>query len=284
MAGGYGTESARRALPSNGSNYSQLVEEGRGEVEEYRQAKLFRLRFRHLALITVSLPCFAFFFCIIYSFFEHHEWTTRTHCNVWNIAPSISASIGNFAPQKYVWKTCIALHSAPRLLICQMYHTHMSNIMHRVSWVQQMTLLSCTVSVAEVFSLLLLSIVPSIEDFALHKLAFGSFLFFSALYVATSYYLFSTCRNSAPTQTDKVSLIHKRRLLLINFSSILAAMYCYWRHNTYCEPGMYSIFSLFEYTVVLSNMAYHFTSYWDFHPVVIDLKMGLGTHADARYE
>ena len=77
-----------------------------------------------------------------------------------------------------------------------------------------MTLLSCTVSVAEVilytiytnidanpdspifsidvmillktfnfqvFSLLLLSIVPSIEDFALHKLAFGSFLFFSAL-------------------------------------------------------------------------------------------------------
>ena len=32
MAGGYGTESARRALPSNGSNYSQLVEEGRGEV------------------------------------------------------------------------------------------------------------------------------------------------------------------------------------------------------------------------------------------------------------
>ena len=25
-----------------------------------------------------SLPCFAFFFCIIYSFFEHHEWTTRS--------------------------------------------------------------------------------------------------------------------------------------------------------------------------------------------------------------
>ena len=36
MAGGYSTESARRALPNgNGANYSQLVEEGRGEVAEH---------------------------------------------------------------------------------------------------------------------------------------------------------------------------------------------------------------------------------------------------------
>ena len=44
MAGGYSTESARRALPNgnganysqlNGANYSQLVEEGRGEVADH---------------------------------------------------------------------------------------------------------------------------------------------------------------------------------------------------------------------------------------------------------
>ena len=42
-------------------------------------------------------------------------------------------------------------------------------------------------------------------------------------------------------------------------------MYFYWRHNAHCEPGMYSIFSVFEYMVVLSNMGYHFTSYYDFY-------------------
>ena len=70
---------------------------------------------------------------------------------------------------------------------------------------------------------------------------------------------------------DRKSLRYKRKLLMTNFSCILMAMYCYWRHNMYCEPGMYSIFSVFEYTVVLSNMAYHFTSYFDFYYVNIQI-------------
>ena len=31
-----------------------------------------------------------------------------------------------------------------------------------------------------------------------------------------------------------------RPRLKVNFSSILLALYFYWRHNKYCEPGMYS--------------------------------------------
>ena len=100
------------------------------------------------------------------------------------------ASIGHFPPQKYVWKVCIALHSAPRLLICQMYHMHMQKVLRRDGFVQQLALFTCTLNVAEVFSLLLLSVVPSVEDFTLHKLCFGSFLFFSAFFIASSFYLF----------------------------------------------------------------------------------------------
>ena len=89
-----------------------------------------------------------------------------------------------------MWKVCIALHSAPRLLICQMYHTHMQKVLKRIGFVQQLALFTCTLNVAEVFSLLLLSVVPSVEDFTLHKLCFGSFLFFSAFFIASSFYLF----------------------------------------------------------------------------------------------
>ena len=45
--------------------------------------------------------------------------------------------------------------------------------------------------------------------------------------------------------TSRVSLVFfvniTTRTIVITMSccSILAAMYCYWRHNTYCEPGSY---------------------------------------------
>jgi len=245
---------------------------------------LFKIRFRHLAVVTVSLPCFAFVFCIIYSFFNHYDLVTRTHCNIWNVAPSISASIGHFAPQKYVWKVCIALHSAPRLLICQMYHTHMQRMLRRDSYVQQLALFTCTLNVAEVFSLLLLSVVPSVEDFTLHKLCFGSFLFFSAFFISSSVYLFSFHRISPGSHLDRQSLYYKKMLLATNFFSILVAIYCYWRHNTYCEPGIYSIFSVFEYTVVLSNMAFHFTSYYDFYHISLTLGSCLDSNGVMRQE
>jgi len=240
---------------------------------------LFRLKFRQIAIVTVSLPFFAFLFCIAYSFMHHYDWVTRTHCDVWNVAPSISASIGHFTPQKYIWKLCIAVHSAPRLLICQMYHTFMYRNISRQPFVQQAVLVCCSCNVAEVFSLLLLSIVPSIEDFGLHKLSFASFLFFSAAYIASSYVLLKRYRTTKMNMWERKSMKYKKIILSTNFSSIVLAMYFYWRHNAYCEPGMYSVFSVLEYTVVLTNMGYHFTSYYDFYNINISLGTEFGYEA-----
>ena len=86
------------------------------------------------------------------------------------------------------------------------------------------------------------------------------------------------------TAMDRKSLNYKRRFLLVNFTCITASLYFYWRHNTLCEPGMYSVFSVFEYSVVLSNMAYHFTSYFDFYYVTIQIGARLSSgHGVTRH-
>ena len=66
------------------------------EVQQY----LLAVPFPWVSMVTVLMPLTAFVYCIVYSFFYHYEWTTQTHCNVWNFAPSISAAIGLFRPQK----------------------------------------------------------------------------------------------------------------------------------------------------------------------------------------
>ena len=108
---------------------------------------------QQLACITVSLPVIGFLFCITWSFWFNFEVShiflmnfpysiidaqmmtlfkvhfyinfqnaTYTHCEVTNLAPSISAAIGSFVPQKYIWQACISLHSAPRFLFLYLYN------------------------------------------------------------------------------------------------------------------------------------------------------------------
>merc|ERR1712117_750521 len=85
------------------------------------QPAIFVIKFRSVLLTTVSLMVFSFVFCILWTL-KYNQNSTYTHCEVDNFAPSISAAIGSFIPQKYVWQTCIAIHTAPRFLFVSCYN------------------------------------------------------------------------------------------------------------------------------------------------------------------
>jgi len=242
------------------------------------------IKIRHLACLAVSLPLFSFLFCLSYSCTHNLSQVLRSHCNVWNIAPSISASIGEYSPQKEVWNTSIILHTLPRLVLCWAYTVKVDSLMIRLDYVDTIANIACIANMMELFSLLLLSLVSSEENLKIHKIAFGLFLSSSCIYFLATFYLYGYCRRTQKQSTDFQSLHYKKVLLVTNFTAILVSMYCYWRHNTYCEPGMYSIFSLFEYTVVLSNMAYHFTSYYDFYNTTVTLGSNNQVTSDIRQE
>ena len=102
--------------------------------------------------------------------------------------------------------------------------------------------------------------------------------------MAMSLYLLAHHRIIRPEQCESKSYAYKKFLFITTLVSILASMYFFARHNTYCEPLskyqvlilfgnffmtifllVYTWFALCEYMVVLCNMAFHVTAYLDFY-------------------
>ncbi|XP_046892557.1 post-GPI attachment to proteins factor 2-like [Hypomesus transpacificus] len=224
---------------------------------------LIRLSFSSCVVSTVSLPLLGLTSCIFISSVFHFEDSTGTHCQVPNYLPSISASISQ-SPECHIWRVCIGLHSAPRFLVAVSYfNLYKSRFSSRFpQWLLYSGNLVCALT--ETFGLLLLSYVSSNETYFVHKEGFVLFIFSSLVYMLITCRLWNIIKKYSLSPEDLKSYHWKIRFLTLNVSFCFLAAYFYWKHNMYCEPGSYTLFSLFEYLVVLSNMAFHLTAFWDF--------------------
>ncbi|CRL00411.1 CLUMA_CG013678, isoform A [Clunio marinus] len=261
----------RKMLPE----YQKLKDEN-GLIDK---GPVFTISFSRFSLITVSLPLFSFIFCVSYSLLFFFEQSTSTHCHVWNYLPSISAAIGSFQPQAFVWQISIIVHFIPRLIITWMYKSYYDRVIRRNR--QNVAKFALLLNVVENFSLLGLSIYTSNDNYEIHKNCFCTFIVVSETYMMLSYYLNKNAkRDPKSSHSENKSINLKRNLFIINITSIVLAAYFFVRHNDRCEGGIYTFFALFEYIVVLTNMGYHMTAAIDFHNqhLVFDWHHGLQIH------
>lgn len=222
----------------------------------------FRLRLSKLCFFTVSLPFCAFIGCVLLTMYKDFESANNTHCKVPNFLPSISASIGNYEPQRTIWQTAIYVHAIPRLLIISLrWKSYLSAVLEDYSGVVNFTIL---LNVIENLSLLGLTFWTSAKYYPYHEVCFKTFIGASIFYMLFVCILLSKFRRrKIVTNNEKKSLKYKWRLLLTNIISFACAAYFFLRHNKFCEPYVYSMFGFSEYIVVTTNIAFHLSNIYD---------------------
>ncbi|KAM3837907.1 post-GPI attachment to proteins factor 2 isoform 2-T4 [Vipera latastei] len=178
-----------------------------------------------------------------------------------NYLPSLSAAIGAAAPERYVWRLCIALQAAPRLLVASAYWRHYRGSTRLYPRLRRAVL---GLALGENLGLLLLTYVSSGENHAFHQNAFGLFIVSALGHMFLTCLLWGMTKKYAIAPEERKSYKWKWRLFVFNLVTFLMAVCCYYRHNWYCEPGVYTAFAFLEYLVVLSNMGFHMTACWDF--------------------
>ncbi|XP_020605325.1 post-GPI attachment to proteins factor 2-like isoform X2 [Orbicella faveolata] len=233
-------------------------------VSSSLQAPVMSLSLDRFAVFICSLPLLSFASCVAIAIALHFEETTWSHCKVPNYLPSISAAIGGRMPERFIWRVGIALHCLPRILVMPYaLHKHFKNTQagRRYNlttwWFAPLNLLNSLLHLVENGALLTLTYISSKENLDIHE---GSFIVFMACAIS---FMLLHCILYRLTATqpmaDEEYKLFTRKVSVMSFNccSFGLAVYFFFRHNWYCEAGMYTLFALAEYCTIVSNVVFH---------------------------
>uniref|UniRef100_A0A914KI81 CWH43-like N-terminal domain-containing protein n=1 Tax=Meloidogyne incognita TaxID=6306 RepID=A0A914KI81_MELIC len=84
-------------------------------------------------------------------------------------------------------------------------------------------------------------------------------------------WLFDLSGRRRSSKIGEISFQTKAFCCIGQIISLIFALYFFYRHNSYCEPGMYTLFALAEYSLILFNGLFHTTIYYEFQSRVLSL-------------
>ncbi|XP_018648790.1 putative fgf receptor activating protein [Schistosoma mansoni] len=208
----------------------------------------FCLTFRHVCVVVSSLPAISLIICILRCMTTNP--CSRIDCTNTNFLPSVSASISGNGPHRVMWIISILITSAGRLLILFNSYINSRNLFNSLSGKGHICIsnLSYLSSFIEIFSLNMLSIVSSSDNYIQHRNYFCAFALFSVVYMITDVYVLQlrlkTIENAFLKERYKVISITVRLQLI--FPLLLRRAH--------------TVLSAVEYAAIFANIIYHYTT------------------------
>ncbi|VDN04739.1 unnamed protein product [Thelazia callipaeda] len=236
-------------------------------ISPYFQA-FFRVSSHIATYFCSSLPLIGLCSCVILALYNDFEKATETHCHTRNVLPSVSSAIGDFYWGRLIWRTLIFVHILPRILAAfayaKLFTCGLESIVHTI-----FRYITCFLNLLELFCLLMLSVVSSKDNHFRHVLAFSVFqvagMVHGILHIIM--YRISGLNNYSPVTRKSYRV--KKACYKWSALFLIICSFLYYRHNSRCEPYVFSAFAFSEYLVVLTNTCFHATFRFDFHGLYI---------------
>jgi hypothetical protein len=226
--------------------------------------------------------------CFAVSVWYHYAHVTSVACGndqsvaTRNFMPSISACIGDFSLQRSIWSATVALYVQQRLfsgVVVFRTFARQSRLLGAMRLathtLEQLCLIGLTAvtSTADLLCVCVLWLVARLtrDTHSVHQVFFALFWIGSMLNMLQTCVLTYKELAAAPGHAASSSAVDRLRLSLqwrsvatvVHATSSVGALYWYWRHSVDCGDYQYSYFGLCEWTVVLSNIAFHTCEVFD---------------------
>ncbi|XP_030768242.1 post-GPI attachment to proteins factor 2-like [Sitophilus oryzae] len=230
----------------------------------------YRINFKYVCLYTVSIPLGALIVCLISAYIFQYDDVHETHCQVFNVVPSISAVTG-ISPQKYIWRISIALHIGPRVIISAVYKAYQFNMInpfgesHLKSKAQLWLNIAYFLNLIETGALCGVTYISNRENYPVHEKLFITFMVSSLGHMVAC---IKGTRYAAESRDDiesvKEGLKYKRDLLMLSLMCTAGLLFFFLQHRLFCFRMAFSMFALCEYIIAAANMAFHISVVCDF--------------------
>jgi hypothetical protein len=204
-------------------------------------------------------PALSITMCVITSIVFHYEDTTKTHCDVPNPLPSISAAVGNNLPERWFFRFGVVVMAYQRFFDGAIHYSFLQRHLIPNKTNQTLNGMLYTFHQIENLSLFMIAIVSSTEYYPLHEKSFIMWAIFQEFKMLISLYLGKKIKvfKGGDIEWESKSYKIKISLWIFNGLCLLMAGGVFVIHNSTCVAYLYALYALLEYLIVISNILFN---------------------------
>jgi len=215
-------------------------------------------------------PTASLVLCIFTSIVYHFDDTTKTHCDVPNPLPSISAAVGNNLPERWIFRYGILLMSYQRIMDGFIQYNWLQRHLLPIKSYQILNTMLLVFHWIENLSLFTIAFVSSTEYYPLHEKSFILWAVFQQLKMISVIYLGGKIINHpGGPMWERRSWIIRVGLWMFNSVCLLIAGVIFYVHMSSCIPYIYAFYALLEYVIVGSNIIFNLCVLMDWPDVYV---------------